>query len=69
ITTARDSSTVARYCRGAPLADSADLLAQVGHLLGIHKALRTLFPYDLDLAYRRGEAPPTADSKARRRSR
>jgi hypothetical protein len=45
-------STVARYRRGAPLADSADLLARVGHLLGIHKALRTLFPYDPDLAYR-----------------
>jgi len=45
-------STVARYRRGEPLADNADLLARAGHLLGIHKALRILFPHDLDLAYR-----------------
>ena len=45
-------STVARYRKGEPLADSADLLARAGHLLGIHKALRILFPHDLDLAYR-----------------
>ena len=45
-------STVARYRRGEPLADNADLLARVGHLLAIHKALRIAFPHDLDLAYR-----------------
>ena len=45
-------STLARYRRGEPLADSADLLARAGHLLGIHKALRILFPQDLDLAHR-----------------
>jgi hypothetical protein len=45
-------ATVARYRKGEPLADSADLLARVGHLLGIHKALRILFPHDRDLAYR-----------------
>jgi transcriptional regulator with XRE-family HTH domain len=45
-------STLARYRRGEPLADSADLLARAGHLLGIHKALRILFPHDLELAYR-----------------
>ena len=45
-------STVARYRRGEPLADSADLLARAGHLLGIHKALRILFPHDRDLVYR-----------------
>src|SRR5688572_17612290 len=45
-------STLARYRRGEPLADSADLLARAGHLLGIHKALRILFPHDRDLAYR-----------------
>jgi len=44
-------STVARYRRGEPLADSADLLARAGHLLGIHKALRIRFPHDRDLAY------------------
>jgi transcriptional regulator with XRE-family HTH domain len=49
---AQSRSTVARYRRGEPLADSADLLARAGHLLGIHKALRILFPQDRDLAYR-----------------
>ena len=50
-------STLARYRRGEPLADSADLLARVGHLLGIHKALRIIFPHDRDLAYRWIAAP------------
>jgi hypothetical protein len=50
-------STVARYRRGEPLADSPDLLARAGHLLGIHKALRILFPHDLELAYRWVSAP------------
>jgi hypothetical protein len=45
-------ATVARYRKGEPLADSADLLARAGHLLGIHKALRIVFPHDADLAYR-----------------
>ena len=54
---AQSRSTVARYRRGEPLADSADLLARAGHLLGIHKALRILFPHDLDLAYRWITAP------------
>jgi hypothetical protein len=54
---AQSRSTVARYRRGEPLADSADLLARVGHLLGIHKALRIVFPHDLDLAYRWVSAP------------
>ena len=49
---AHSRSTIARYRRGEPLADSADLLARAGHLLGIHKALRILFPHDRDLAYR-----------------
>jgi len=50
-------STLARYRRGEPLADSADLLARAGHLLGIHKALRILFPQDRELAYRWVSAP------------
>jgi len=45
-------STIARYRNGEPLADSRDLLDRVGHLLGIHKSLRLLFPHDRDLAYR-----------------
>lgn len=45
-------ATVARYRKGEPLADSTDLLARAGHLLGIHKSLRIMFPHDRDLVYR-----------------
>ena len=50
-------STLARYRRGEPLADSADLISRAGHLLGIHKSLRIIFPHDRDLAYRWMAAP------------
>jgi Protein of unknown function (DUF2384) len=45
-------STLARYRKGAPLDDNVDLLGRVGHLLGIHKSLRIIFPHNRDLAYR-----------------
>src|SRR4029450_9579427 len=45
-------STLSRYRKGEPLADSRDLLERAGHLLGIHKSLRIIFPQDQDLAYR-----------------
>jgi transcriptional regulator with XRE-family HTH domain len=45
-------STLARYRNGEPLADNRDLLDRTGHLLGIHKSLRLLFPHDRDLVYR-----------------
>ena len=45
-------ASVGRYRRGEPLADNRDLLDRAGCLLGIHKALRILFPHDRDLAYR-----------------
>ncbi|HJU21456.1 MAG TPA: antitoxin Xre/MbcA/ParS toxin-binding domain-containing protein [Casimicrobiaceae bacterium] len=44
-------STLVRYRSGEPLADNRDLLDRAGHLLGIHKSLRILFPHDRDLAY------------------
>ena len=44
-------STLARYRKGSPLADNRDLLERAGHLLGIHKSLRILFPHDRDLVY------------------
>jgi len=50
-------STLARYRSGEPLADNRDLLDRAGHLLGIHKSLRLLFPHDRDLAYRWMTAP------------
>ncbi len=40
-----------RYRKGEPLAASRDLLERVGILLGIHKALRLLFPDNRALAY------------------
>lgn len=45
-------STLSRYRKGEPLADNRDLLDRAGHLLGMHKSLRILFPHDRDLAYR-----------------
>jgi hypothetical protein len=33
-----------RYARGEALAANRDLLERVGHLLGIHKALKLLYP-------------------------
>jgi hypothetical protein len=45
-------STLARYRKGAALDDSVDLLGRVGHILGIHKALRIIFPHNRDLVYR-----------------
>jgi hypothetical protein len=45
-------STLARYRKGAALDDNVDLLGRVGHLLGIHKSLRIIFPHNRDLAYR-----------------
>ena len=51
-------STLARYRRGAaPLPNTPDLLDRVGHLLGIHKSLRLLFPHNRDLVYRWVNAP------------
>jgi len=49
---ANNRATLVRYRKGEPPADSRDLLDRVGHLLGIHKSLRTLFAQDPDLAYR-----------------
>jgi len=45
-------ATLTRYRRGEPIGTSRDQLERVGHLLGIHKNLRLLFPQNRDLAYR-----------------
>ncbi|MGH8229768.1 MAG: antitoxin Xre-like helix-turn-helix domain-containing protein [Steroidobacteraceae bacterium] len=37
-------SALQRYARGEPLASSRDLLDRAGHLLGIHKSLKLLYP-------------------------
>jgi hypothetical protein len=44
-------TTLARYRKGHPLANNRDLLDRVGHLLAIHKTLRSLFPDQPDLAH------------------
>ncbi len=44
-------STVSRYRKGEPLAANRDLIERSGHLLGIHKALRIMFPHNRDLVY------------------
>jgi uncharacterized protein (DUF2384 family) len=41
-----------RYRKGEPIGTSRDQYERVGHLLGIHKNLRLLFPENRDLAYR-----------------
>ena len=38
-----------RYARGEPLAASRDLLDRAGHLLGIHKSLKLLYPRNEDI--------------------
>lgn len=45
-------AALARYRRGDPIGTSRDQYERVGHLLGIHKNLRLLFPQNRDLAYR-----------------
>lgn len=38
-----------RYAKGEALASNRDLLERVGHLLGIHKALKLLYPRNPEL--------------------
>lgn len=45
-------AVLARYRRGEAIAANRDTLERAGHLLGIHKNLRLLFPHNRDLAYR-----------------
>lgn len=45
-------AALTRYRRGEPIGTSRDQYERVGHLLGIHKNLRLLFPRNRDLAYR-----------------
>lgn len=44
-------AALSRYRRGEPIAASRDTMERAGHLLGIHKNLRLLFPQNRDLAY------------------
>lgn len=49
---ASNRAALTRYRRGEPIGSSRDQYERVGHLLGIHKCLRLLFPGNRDLAYR-----------------
>lgn len=48
------------YRRGKPLANDRDKLERAGNLLGIHKALRLLFPHNRELAYAWMKTPSRA---------
>jgi uncharacterized protein (DUF2384 family) len=49
---ASNRAALTRYRKGEPIGTSRDQYERVGHLLGIHKDLRLLFPQNRDLAYR-----------------
>ena len=49
---ASNRAALTRYRKGEPIGTSRDQYERVGHLLGIHKNLRLLFPKNRDLAYR-----------------
>jgi hypothetical protein len=44
-------AALSRYRRGEAIGTSRDQFERVGHLLGIHKNLRLLFPQNRDLVY------------------
>lgn len=44
-------AALGRYRKGEPIGTSRDQYERVGHLLGIHKNLRLLFPHHRELAY------------------
>lgn len=44
-------AVLGKYRRGEPISASRDTLERAGHLLGIHKNLRLLFPHNRELAY------------------
>jgi uncharacterized protein (DUF2384 family) len=44
-------AALTKYRKGEPISASRDTMERAGHLLGIHKNLRLLFPRNRDLAY------------------
>jgi len=44
-------AVLTRYRKGEALSGSRDTMERAGHLLGVHKNLRLLFPHNRDLAY------------------
>ena len=45
-------AALSNYRSGKPIGTSRDQFERMGHLSGIHKSLRLLFPQNRDLAYR-----------------
>ncbi|MBI5937709.1 MAG: DUF2384 domain-containing protein [Betaproteobacteria bacterium] len=45
-------TALAHYRKGGPIGTTRDQFERVGHLLGIHKSLRLLFPHNRELAYK-----------------
>jgi hypothetical protein len=46
-----------RYAKGEALAANRDLLERVGHLLGIHKSLKLLYPHNPEIVSRWMSSP------------
>ena len=44
-------SALQRYAQGEPLAANRDLMDRAGHLLGIHKSLKLLYPRNDEIAH------------------
>jgi hypothetical protein len=44
-------AALSRYRKGEPIGTGRDQFERVGHLLGIHKNLRLLFPQNLEVGY------------------
>ena len=55
-------AALTRYRKGEPIGTSRDQFERVGHLLGIHKNLRLLFPQNPGSLSFSLTAPPTATS-------
>jgi len=49
---AGNRSALSHYRKGKAIGTTRDQYERVGHLLGIHKNLRLLFPHNRDLAYK-----------------
>ena len=49
---ASNRAALTRYRKGEAIGSSRDQYERVGHLLGIHKNLRLLFPQNRELVYR-----------------
>lgn len=49
---ASNRAALTRYRKGEPIGTNRDQYERVGHLLGIHKNLRLLFPQNRELVYR-----------------